>query len=147
MPDIREIINALSIDDRALWSEHRTIMRRSYLNAHNNTVGVAKWSPEDDAFLDLIDIRLALLFDRAGRLHAVKEIIGNGDKIESDLKTSEDRMKGKVDPKYEQAVGRIKRIPNTNVLPQETLDANDKSDATKMLLEGFSSEWPKGNDK
>lgn len=87
MPDIREILAALSIDHRALWSEQRTIMRRSYLNAHNETVGIGNWTYEDDAFMDLIDIRLALLFDRAGLLDSVKEIIGaeQGEKIEGEL--------------------------------------------------------------
>jgi len=87
MPDIREILNALSIDNRALWSEQRTIMRRAYLNAHNETVGIGNWTHEDDAFMDLIDIRLALLFDRAGLLDSTKEIIGaeQGEKIESEL--------------------------------------------------------------
>lgn len=120
MPDIREILNALSIDDRALWSEQRTIMRRSYLNAHNETVGMANWSHEDDAFLDLIDIRLALLFDRAGRLNAVKEIIGNGDKIEEDLKEKDAKL-AEISKKY----------------PIEQTKINDAqaqvSDASKML--------------
>lgn len=74
--DIREILAALSPDDRALWSEHRTAMRRSFLTAHNMTVGIGNWSANDDAFADLIDIQLALLFDRAGRLEASKDIIG-----------------------------------------------------------------------
>lgn len=75
--DIREILMALSPDDRALWSEHRTTMRRSFLTAHNNTVGMGNWSDKDDAFIDLIDIQLALLFDRAGRFETTKDIIGN----------------------------------------------------------------------
>ncbi len=80
--DIREILAALSPDDRALWSEHRTAMRRSFLTAHNHTVGIANWTDKDDAFADLIDIQLALLFDRAGRFEATKDIIGS-DKAES----------------------------------------------------------------
>lgn len=77
--DIREILLALSPDDRALWSEHRTAMRRSFLTAHNMTVGIGNWSDKDDAFADLIDIQLALLFDRAGRLNTAdpfKQVIG-----------------------------------------------------------------------
>ena len=138
MPDIREILNALDVDDRALWSEHRTIMRRSYLNAHNETIGMAKWTHEDDAFLDLIDIRLALLFDRAGRLHSVKEIIGNGDKIESDLKASEDKMKDKAVPGKLESLG-IKSDP-TKIMQ------NEMSNASKLLQEGFASnpkDWGK----
>lgn len=61
-------------------------MRRSYLAAHVNTVGVVKWDMHDDAFLDLMDIKLALLFDRAGRFETVKEIIGNdAERIEADI--------------------------------------------------------------
>ncbi|SRR6266496_3062371 len=134
MPDIREILAALDIDDRALWTEMRTIMRRSYLNAHNETVGIGNWSAEDDAFTDLIDIRLALLFDRAGRLQSTKEIIGNGDKIESDLKASEDRMKNKSSAPM-------------NVESMTSSAANKMSDASKLLQEGFSSEWPNAEDK
>jgi hypothetical protein len=133
MPDIREILNALDVDDRALWSEQRTIMRRSYLNAHNETVGMSNWMLEDDAFLDLIDIRLALLFDRAGKLHTVKEIIGNGNKIEDDIKASEDKMKEKA-------------------VPAKVFEANKaevaESEATKILNEGFAAPaWPKKQDK
>src|SRR6185369_4132352 len=79
-----------------LWSEQRTIMRRSYLNAHNHTVGIGAWTHEDDAFMDLIDIRLALLFDRCGKLEATKDIIGDDDKrIEQDIHDKEDTMKAK----------------------------------------------------
>jgi len=132
MPDIREILNALDIDNRALWSEQRTIMRRSYLNAHNQTVGMSQWSHEDDAFLDLIDIRLALLFDRAGLLHSTKEIIGNGDEIEQELKEKDTQLA------HMQMIGRARR--NVETLP---LDTNaDRSEASKTL-EGFASDWAK----
>lgn len=77
--DIREILAALDPADRILWSQHRTEMRRSYLNAHNTTVGMAAWNDTDDALLDLLDIKLALLFDRAGRFAAVKDVIGKED--------------------------------------------------------------------
>ena len=136
MPDIREILNALSIDDRALWSEQRTIMRRSYLNAYNETVGMANWSHEDDAFLDLIDIRLALLFDRAGRLNAVKEIIGNGDKIEEDLKASEDKMK----EQWAASPYAKKVVESLGVKSDPTkIMQNEMTEASKKLLEGFAS--------
>lgn len=93
MPDIREILNALSVDDRALWSEHRTIMRRSFLTAHNATVGIGDWTDKDDAFIDLIDIQLALLFDRAGRFETTKDIVGNGDKIANAIMADVDQSK------------------------------------------------------
>lgn len=81
MPDIREVLNALDEQDKTLWRQHRTEMRRSYMNAHNTVNGVVNWTEHDDAFIDLIDIQLALLFDRSGRFAATKDIIGNGDKI------------------------------------------------------------------
>lgn len=120
MPDIREILNALSVDNRALWSEQRTIMRRAYLNAHNETVGIGNWTHEDDAFMDLIDIRLALLFDRAGLLNSTKEIIGDTHiDIEHDIKKREDDMKDR----YVQVFGRANR---QSVEP-------DMSEASKLL--------------
>lgn len=99
--DIREILAALSPDDKALWSEHRTAMRRSFLTAHNMTVGIGNWNANDDAFADLIDIQLALLFDRAGRLNAddpFKQIIGT-DKAEAIAKdiTAQSMNLNKVD--------------------------------------------------
>lgn len=91
MPDIREVLAALDEQDKTLWRQHRTEMRRSYMNAHNTVNGVINWTEHDDAFIDLIDIQLALLFDRAGRFEATKDIIGtDGSKIiaqiESDAK-------------------------------------------------------------
>lgn len=91
MPDIREVLNALDEQDKTLWRQHRTEMRRSYMAAHNTVNGVINWSDKDDAFIDLIDIQLALLFDRAGRFAATKDIIGKDDdriikQIENDAK-------------------------------------------------------------
>lgn len=76
MADIREILAALSDEDRAMYTQHRNEMRRSYLIAHTETIGLDKWAAEDDRFLDYIDISLALLYDRSGRLTAPKDIIG-----------------------------------------------------------------------
>lgn len=93
--DIREILLALSPEDRALWSEHRTAMRRSFLTAHNMTVGIGNWTDKDDAFADLIDIQLALLFDRAGRFEATKDIIGieKFEEISKDIHEQSDNLK------------------------------------------------------
>lgn len=73
MPDIREILKALDNDDKAKWLHYRSELRRSYLVAHNEVLGLTEWTHDDDAMLDLIDIKLALLFDKAGRFHATKE--------------------------------------------------------------------------
>jgi hypothetical protein len=98
MPDIREILQALSPEDKTLWQQCRNNMRSVYLNAHNSTVGMAGWSVEDDAFLDLVDIKLAILFDRSGRLSAIKDIIGKqeAEAITKDLHKAEDEMKAKA---------------------------------------------------
>ena len=66
MPDIREVLKGLSNDDRALYMEARNVMRRSYLAAHAKVLPIEKFDIEDDQFLDLIDIKLAMLFDRGG---------------------------------------------------------------------------------
>lgn len=66
MPDIREVLKGLSPDDRAMYMEARNVMRRAYLAAHAKVLPIDKFEIEDDQFLDLIDIKLAILFDRAG---------------------------------------------------------------------------------
>jgi hypothetical protein len=66
MPDIRDVLKGLSVDDRALYSEVRTVMRRAYLSAHAKLLPIDQYEAVDDAFLDLIDIKIATLFDRAG---------------------------------------------------------------------------------
>lgn len=66
MPDIRDVLKGLSVDDRALYSEVRTTMRRAYLGAHARILPIDQYEATDDAFLDLIDVKVAMLFDRAG---------------------------------------------------------------------------------
>jgi len=97
MADIREILNALSPDDRAMYTQHRNEMRRSYLIAHTETIGMEKWTSDDDRLLDYVDISLALLYDRAGRLIASKELIGNDkEKIETAIDSADANLK-KID--------------------------------------------------
>ena len=97
MADIREILNALSTEDRAMYTQHRNEMRRSYLLAHTETIGMDKWASEDDRLLDYIDISLALLYDRAGRLMASKELIGDDKEvIEKQIDTADENLR-KVD--------------------------------------------------
>lgn len=59
---------------------------------------MAGWSVEDDAFLDLVDIKLAILFDRSGRLSAIKDIIGKqeAEAIGKSIEAAEDKIKGKI---------------------------------------------------
>lgn len=72
MPDIREVLKGLSVDDRACYMEARNIMRRAYLAAHARVLPIDKFEIEDDQFLDLIDIKLATLFDRSGMFDSSK---------------------------------------------------------------------------
>lgn len=79
MLDIKEIVKSLSDDDKARWIENRTAMRRSYLAAHGSILPITKYTEDDDAFLDLIDIKLALMFDRAGKIESVKALVEKSD--------------------------------------------------------------------
>jgi len=80
--DIREIINSLDDQDKTMFNQHRTEMRRSYLTAHNSIIGVHAWDAYDDAFMDIIDLKLAILFDRAGRFETIKDKTIDDAKIE-----------------------------------------------------------------
>ncbi len=73
--DIRALYKSLSPEDRAIYQSIRTEMRKVYLNAHTNIVGMDRWLLEDDAFLDLLDIKLASLFDRMGKIESMEPII------------------------------------------------------------------------
>jgi len=68
MPDIREVLKALDTEDKARFLEARNTMRRSFMAAHASALTINQWTQDDDAFLDFIDIKLALLFDRSGRM-------------------------------------------------------------------------------
>ena len=73
--DIRQLYNSLSPEDRAVYQQIRTDLRKVYLNAHTNIVGMDNWYEYDDAILDLFDIKLATLFDRAGRIEGLTAIV------------------------------------------------------------------------
>jgi hypothetical protein len=72
MPDIREVLKGLSVEDRAVYMETRNVMRRAYLAAHARVLPIDRFEIEDDQFLDLIDIKLATLFDRGGMFDNAK---------------------------------------------------------------------------
>ena len=97
--DIREILKALAPEDRELWSQFRTEMRRTYINAHNSTMGTQKWDSSDDAFLDMLDIKLANLFDRCGKVNAPKDIIGKEDVAEVEKTIQEVSFNGSLKEK------------------------------------------------
>ncbi len=73
--DIRQLYKSLSPEDRAVYQSIRTDMRKVYLNAHTNIIGMEHWDNGDDAWLDLIDIKLATLFDRAGKIEGLTAIV------------------------------------------------------------------------
>lgn len=79
MPDIRDILKGLSIEHRALYAETRTTMRRAYLYAHSKILPIEQYNEQDDAYLDLIDIKIALLFDRAGVFNHVEGNLNSND--------------------------------------------------------------------
>jgi hypothetical protein len=66
MPDIRDVLKGLSPEFAAIYTEVRTTMRRAYLYAHSKTLPIEQYTEHDDQFLDLIDIKVAQLFDRSG---------------------------------------------------------------------------------
>lgn len=92
MPDIRDILKGLSPDDRAMYAESRTIMRRAYLAAHAKVLPIEHYTQEDDNFLDLIDIKLATLFDRAGVFNHTEGNLDTeqGKAFEADVKAAGD---------------------------------------------------------
>ena len=73
--DITALYKSLSPDDRAIYQRIRTELRKVYLTAHTEVVGMIHWTTEDDYFLDLLDIKVAVLFDRAGAIEATKPIV------------------------------------------------------------------------
>lgn len=52
-------------------------------------VGVDNWTNDDDALLDLLDIKIAVLFDRAGRIEGIKPLIDK-----EKVKATEDKIEG-----------------------------------------------------
>lgn len=72
MPDIRDVLKALDDEDKRLYSQIRTEMRRSYIAALSQIIGIDQYDANDDAFLDLIDIKIAILFDRSGRFNVIE---------------------------------------------------------------------------
>lgn len=73
--DIRALYKSLSSEDRSVYQSIRTDMRKVYLNAHTNIVGMEHWNSDDDYFMDLLDMKIATLFDRAGHIEGVKPIV------------------------------------------------------------------------
>lgn len=120
MPDIRETLNALDKEDAEFYRHVRTEMRRAYIGAFAQLLHASNWSSEDDAFLDLIDIKCAVLFDRAGRFNALAE--------------------GAKEPDHEAAENIEEQINNTVIdmyKPKPTV-----SPSREMLNELGAQGWP-----
>lgn len=90
MPDIRDVLKGLSPDDRAMYMEARNVMRRAYLAAHAKVLPIEKFEIEDDQFLDLIDIKLAILFERSGTFDHAQGNLNNkqAEAIETEIKAN-----------------------------------------------------------
>ena len=103
--DIRELYKSLSPEDKAIYQQLRTNMRKFYLNAHNSIVGVDHWSLEDDALLDLFDIKIAVLFDRAGRIEGIKSVVEKNDTetIEKEIEKQGDKVKTRMQTEMSKA--------------------------------------------
>ena len=88
MPDITDILHALDEADRRLYAQIRTRMRGAYLQGLVEIVGIHNHTENDDMFLDLIDIKIATLFDRAGHFdHSQGKLnTETANKIEADVK-------------------------------------------------------------
>lgn len=88
MPDIRDILDALDIDDKKLYAQTRTRMRTAYLKALSEIVGISNHDESDDQILDWIDIKIGSLFDRCGRFDnstgKLKDVTEIENKIEKD---------------------------------------------------------------
>jgi len=99
MPDIRAILENLDDDARRDYQDWRSQIRSVYLTAHTHLVGSKNWRPEDDAFLDLVDIRLAVLFDRAGALVLDKPagFSKEAEPIINDLMKQDSKITAKID--------------------------------------------------
>lgn len=93
MPDIREVLKGLDPDHRAIYTEVRTAMRRAYLYAHSKILPIEQYEEADDYFLDLIDIKIAQLFDRAGTFNHVEGKLATEEAKEIETKIENDATK------------------------------------------------------
>lgn len=127
MPDIRETLNALDKEDAEFYRHVRTEMRRAYIGAFAQLLHASNWSSEDDAFLDLIDIKCAVLFDRAGRFNALAE--GAKEPDHEAAETIEEQINNTVVDMYK---------PKPNVHGQVV----QTSQAQEVLNRSMVNTWP-----
>ncbi len=117
--DIRQLYKSLSIEDRTIYQSIRTDMRKVYLNAHTNIAGMDKWCSDDDYFLDLLDIKIAGLFDRVGRVEGA--IIDKDEKkaMENKLEQHGNTIQSKMNIKMSDGSVKLSAMPIQQVLPKE----------------------------
>ena len=73
---IHSVIASLKDQDKKKFFELRNAMRRAYLISMNKTIGIDKYSLEDDIQMDAIDNTIGALMQRAGMGDEPKEIVG-----------------------------------------------------------------------
>lgn len=66
MTDIRDVISRLNDQDKQKFLEIRNSLRKAYLSAVINTVGIEGYTHDDCTFMDAIDIKVEMLMTRAG---------------------------------------------------------------------------------
>src|ERR1035437_1909768 len=131
MPDIREVLASLDTDDKARFLEARNVMRRAFMAAHAAALRLDDWTQEEDAFLDLIDIKLALLFDRSGRMVSTKTIVDK-----EDSKSIEDNINQQV-----LKINMPKDYVNNDADREDVaILTNTASDATKLMQNGWTTQ-------
>ncbi len=89
--NIKDILNNLDDNDKRLWVDHRTNLHRAYLTMLHDALGVASIDETDMAFLDLVDIKLALVFERAGRFRS--EVAADSEKADEIEKAIAEKAK------------------------------------------------------
>ena len=110
--DITALYKSLSPEDRIIYQRVRTELRKVYLNAHSAIVGIDKWTTDDDYFIDLIDIKIAVLFDRMGRIEGLVIDKDKEKDIESDIIKQDEVVKEKMNIEQSTASARLKSLGN-----------------------------------
>ena len=110
--DITSLYKSLSPEDRAIYQQFRTDLRKVYLNAHSAIVGIDKWTTDDDYFIDLIDIKIAVLFDRMGRIEGLAIDKDKEKDIESKIIKQDEVVKQKMNIEQSTASARLKLLGN-----------------------------------
>lgn len=108
--DIRALYKSLSPEDRIIYQQIRSDFRKIYLNAHNNIVGMDKWSMDDDYFLDLLDIKIAEMFDRMGKVDSAVTVVDKEEKevIEASIEKSGNKITEKMNTEMSAATASMK---------------------------------------